>query len=246
MRILLLIFCSFLIYQSSAKKVFEGELIYHHDMKMNSENYSESRKHYDTLKITYKNKNYIKTKNKINFEKVLFIDSLKKRYVIYRDNSSKSKNLSMDEDNLNFGKLYNRENSHFGTIISLLKSDTVFNFKDQNYSLKKLFVERKYGNETYIFSESDSLKLTDNRNVLRNIGEQIHPTEIANVLNHSLIFYYKLNVKNTDLNEEYKLVDIQKKKIRDETFAIPKHKDAKGFKKENEKKGRFKFYVLID
>jgi len=61
-------------------------------MKMNSENYSESRKYFDTLKITYKDKNYIKLTNKVDYEKVLFIDSLKKIYVIYKDNLSKSKN----------------------------------------------------------------------------------------------------------------------------------------------------------
>lgn len=117
-----------MIHQSSNEKVFEGELIYHHDIKMNSKNYSESKKYFDTLKITYKNKNYIKLKNKGDYEKIIFIDSLKKVYVIYEDNLSKSKSLSMNEDNLNFGKLYNRENSHFGNIISISKSDTIFNF----------------------------------------------------------------------------------------------------------------------
>ena len=235
-----------MINQSSNKKVFEGELIYHHDMKMSSKTYSESRKYYDTLKITYKDKNYIKSTNKTVYEKVLFIDSLKKTYVIYKDNLSKSKNLSMYEDNLNFGKLYNRENSHFGNIISLSKSDTIFNIKDKDFQLKKIFVERQYGNETYVYSESDNLKLTDNRNVLRNIGEQIHPKEIATELNNSILYYYKLNVKNSDLFEEYRLVEIRNKEVKDQTFKIPEHNDAKGFKKENKKNGRIKYYELIN
>jgi len=150
----------------------------------------------------------------------------------------------MNEDNLNFGKLYNRENSHFGTITSISKSDTIFNFNNIDYQLKKLFVERQYGNETYVFSESDSLKLTDNRNFLRNMGEQIHPKEIATELNNSLIYYYKLEVKNTDLNEEYRLLEIQRKEVKTQNFKIPEHKDAKGFKKENKKNGRFKYYEL--
>lgn len=244
MRILILIFCTLLINQSSTKKVFEGELIYHHDMVVNSKNYSESRKYFDTLKITYKNKNYIKLTNRKAYEKTLFIDSLKKIYVIYKDNSNKSKKLSMNEDNLNFGKLYSRENSHFGDIISISKSDTIFNLNDTRYPLKKLFVKRKYGNETYVYSESDSLKLTDNRNILRNMGEQIHPKEIAVELNNSIIYYYKLHLKNTSTFKEYKLIEIREKEIKNNTFKIPEHKDAKGLKKENKKNGRFKFYEL--
>ncbi|WP_418602916.1 hypothetical protein [Hwangdonia sp.] len=246
MRILLFIFCSLLISKSSTEKVFEGELIYHHNMKMNSKNYSESRKYYDTLKVTYKDKNYIKLTNKKDCEKILFIDSLKKVYVIYKDYLSKSKSLSMDEDNLNFGKLYNRENSHFGNIVSLSKSDTILNFKNKEHQLKKLFVERQYGNETYIYSESDSFKFTDNRNILRNIGEQIHPKEIATELNNSILYYYKLDVKNADLYEEYRLVEIRNKEIENKVFEIPKHKDAKGFKRENKKESRFKYYELTE
>jgi hypothetical protein len=244
MRILLLIFCALFISKSSSEKVFEGELIYHHDMKMNSKNYSESRKYYDTLKVTYKNKNYIKLTNKKDYEKIVFIDSLKKVYVIYKDNLSKSKSLSMNEDNLNFGKLYNRENSHFGIIVSLSKSDTILNFNNKECQLKKLFVERQYGNETYVYSESKDFKLTDNRNILRNIGEQIHPKEIATELNNSILYYYKLEVKNADLYEENKLVEIRNSKIEKKFFEIPEHKDAKGFKRENKKKGRFKYYEL--
>ncbi|WP_282136346.1 hypothetical protein [Seonamhaeicola maritimus] len=244
MRILLLIFCALFISKSSTEKVFEGELIYHHDMKINSKNYSESRKYYDTLTVTYKNKNYIKLTNKKNYEKILFIDSLRKIYVIYKDNLNKSKNLSMNEDNLNFGKLYNRENSHFGKIVSLSKSDTILSFDKIECNLKKLLVEREYGNETYIYSDYNDLKLTDNRNILRNIGEQIHPEQIASELKNSILYYYKLEVKNTDLYEEYKLVKINNKKINDSVFEIPEHKDAKGYKKENRKKGRFKFYEL--
>jgi hypothetical protein len=244
MRILLLIFCALFISKSSSEKVFEGELIYHHYMKMNSKNYSESRKYYDTLKVTYKNKNYIKLTNKKDYEKIVFIDSLKKVYVIYKDNLSKSKSLSMNEDNLNFGKLYNRENSHFGIIVSLSKSDTILNFNNKECQLKKLFVERQYGNETYVYSESKDFKLTDNRNILRNIGEQIHPKEIATELNNSILYYYKLEVKNADLYEENKLVEIRNSKIEKKFFEIPEHKDAKGFKRENKKKGRFKYYEL--
>ena len=244
MRIIILIFCALLTSKSSTEKIFEGELIYHHDMKMNSKNYSESRKYYDTLKVTYSNKNYIKLTNKKDYEKILFIDSLKKLFVIYKDNLSKSKSLSMNEDNLNFGKLYNRENSHFGNIVSLSKSDTILDFKNKECQLKKLFVERQYGNETYVYSESEDFKLTDNRNILRNIGEQIHPKEIATELNNSILYYYKLEVKNSDLYEEYKLVEIRKSKIEKKFFDIPEHKDAKGFKKENKKKGRFKYYEL--
>jgi len=244
MRILILIFCALFIAKSSTDKVFDGELIYHHDMKMNSKNYSESRKFYDTLTVTYKNKNYIKLTNKKNYEKILFIDSLRKVYVIYKDNLSKSKNLSMNEDNLNFGKLYNRENSHFGKIVSLSKSDTILNFDKENRELKKLFVEREYGNETYVYSDSIEFKLTDNRNILRNIGEQIHPEQIASELKNSILFYYKLDVKNADLSEEYKLVKINNKEIENSVFKIPEHKDAKGYKKENKKNGRFKYYEL--
>ena len=100
MRILTSIICIVLISFSSNDKGFEGELIYHHDMKMNSKNYSESRNFYDTLAITYKDKNYIKLTNKKNYEKILFIDSLRKIYVIYKDNLSKSKYLSMNDLNL--------------------------------------------------------------------------------------------------------------------------------------------------
>tara|TARA_R110002074_G_scaffold401789_2_gene601565 strand:- start:9 stop:749 length:741 start_codon:yes stop_codon:yes gene_type:complete len=246
MRILTFIICILLINISSTEKVFEGELIYHHDMKMNSKNYSESRKFYDTLTITYKDRNYIKLTNKKNYEKILFIDSLRKVYVIYKDNLSKSKTLSMNEDNLNFGKLYNRENSHFGKIISLSKSDTILNFDKKNRELKKLFVEREYGNEIYVYSEPDKSKLTDNRNILRNIGEQIHPKEIATELNNSILYYYKLKVKNADLYEEYRLVEIRNKEIENNVFEIPKHKDAKGFKRENKKESRFKYYELTE
>lgn len=143
MKTFLFSICILFLSQLPTEKVFEGQLIYHHNMKMNSENYSESRKYYDTLKIIFKNKNFIKTTNKINYEKVIFIDSLKKRYVIYKDNLSKSKELSMDEDNLNFGKLYNRENSHFGPIVSLSTSDTIFNFKGKNQSFKETFCGQK-------------------------------------------------------------------------------------------------------
>jgi len=244
MRILILVFCALSVFQPSTEKTFEGELIYYHNMKMNSENYSESTKYYDTLKITYKNKNYIKLTNKVNYEKALFIDSLKKIYDIYKDNLSKSKNLSMNEDNLNYGKLYNRENSHFGNVISITKSDSIFKFNDKDYQLKKLFVERQYGNETYVYSESDNLKLADNRNILRNIGEQIHPKEIATELKKSILYYYKLKVKNADLSEEYRLVEIINNEIKNKTFEIPKYKDAKGFKRENKKNGRFKYYEL--
>jgi len=244
MRILTFIICILLINISSTEKVFEGELIYHYDMKMNSKNYSESRKFYDTLTITYKDKNYIKLTNKKNYEKILFIDSLRKVYVIYKDNLSKSKNLSMNEDNLNFGKLYSRENSHFGKIVSLSKSDTVLNFDNENYELKKLFVEREYGNETYVYSDSKEFKLTENRNILRNIGEQIHPEQIASELKNSILYYYKLDAKNADLYEEYKLVKINNKTIESSVFKIPEHKDAKGYKKENKKNGRFKYYEL--
>jgi hypothetical protein len=246
MRILILIFCALFIAKSSTEKVFEGELIYHHDMKINSKKYSESRKFYDTLTIRYKDKNYIKLTNKKSYEKILFIDSLRKIYIIYKDNLSKSKKLSMNEDNLNFGKLYNRENSHFGKIISLSKSDTILNFDKKNLALKKLFVEREYGNETYVYSDSDSFKFTDNRNILRNIGEQIHPKEIATELNNAILYYYKLEVKNAELYEEYRLVEIRNKEIKNSVFEIPKHKDAKGFKRENKKESRFKYYELTE
>lgn len=246
MRILILIFSLLFINRSTTEKEFEGELIYHHNMKMNSQNYSESRNFYDTLTISYKYKNYIKLTNKKEYEKILFIDSLKKIYVIYKDNLSKSKKLSMNEDNLNFGKLYNRENSHFGTITSISKSDTIFNFNNKDYQLKKLFVERQYGNETYVFSESDSLKLTENRNLLRNMGEQIHPKEIATELQNSILYYYKLKVKNADLYEEYRLVKIKNKVFESSIFEIPEHKDAKGYKRENKKESRFKYYELTE
>ncbi|MDC9722050.1 MAG: hypothetical protein PSN34_04660 [Urechidicola sp.] len=105
-------------------------------------------------------------------------------------------------------------------------------------------MKRQYGNETYVFSEFENLKLTDNRNILRNIGEQIHPKEIATELNNSILYYYKLKVKNADLYEEYKLVEIRNNEIKNNFFQIPEHKDAKGFKKENKKNGRFKYYEL--
>ena len=152
----------------------------------------------------------------------------------------------MNEDNLNFGKLYNRENSHFGKIISLSKSDTIINFDKKDYELKKLFVKREYGNEIYVYSDSNEYKLTDNRNILRNIGEQIHPKEIATELNNSIIYYYKLQTENAELFVEYKLVEIKNKKIENSVFSIPKHKDSKDFEKENKKSGRFKFYELTE
>ena len=246
MRILTTIAFILLINISSPEKIFEGELIYHYNMRMNEKNFSDSRKYFDTLKITYKDKNYIKLTNKKDYEKTIFIDSLKKIYVIYKDNLSKSKKLSMNEDNLNFGKLYNRENSHFGKIISLSKSDTIINFDKKDYELKKLFVKREYGNEIYVYSDSNEYKLTDNRNILRNIGEQIHPKEIATELNNSIIYYYKLQAENTELFVEYKLVEIKNKKIENSVFSIPKHKDSKDFEKENKKSGRFKFYELTE
>lgn len=246
MRITIILFCILFFSKSSPEKIFEGELIYHHDMKIGSQDFSDSTKYYDTLKITYGNKNYIKIKNKTEYEKVIFIDSLKKEYVIYKDNLSKSKNLSMNEDNLNYGKLYNRENSHFGTILSFVKSDTIMKIRNQTYDLKKLLVERKYGDETYVFSEEDDLKMADNRNILRNMGEQIHPKEIAHILNNSILYYYKLNAKNTNGSKEYRLVDIQNFKLGIKAFEVPLHKDARGFKKENKKNGRFKFYELIN
>ncbi|GAA4242149.1 hypothetical protein [Winogradskyella damuponensis] len=246
MRILILIFSLLFINQSTTEKEFEGELIYHHNMKMNSKNYSKSRNFYDTLTISYKDKNYIKLTNKKEYEKILFIDSLKKIYVIYKDNLSKSKKLSMNEDNLNFGKLYNRENSHFGKIVSLSKSDTILNLDKKDCELKKLFVEREYGNETYVYSESNDFKLTDNRNILRNIGEQIHPEQIASELQNSILYYYKLKVKNADLYEEYRLVKIKNKVFESSIFEIPEHKDAKGYKRENKKQSRFKYYELTE
>ena len=246
MRILTTIAFILLINISSPEKIFEGELNYHYNMRMNEKNFSDSRKYFDTLKITYKDKNYIKLTNKKDYEKTIFIDSLKKIYVIYKDNLSKSKKLSMNEDNLNFGKLYNRENSHFGKIISLSKSDTIINFDKKDYELKKLFVKREYGNEIYVYSDSNEYKLTDNRNILRNIGEQIHPKEIATELNNSIIYYYKLQTENAELFVEYKLVEIKNKKIENSVFSIPKHKDSKDFEKENKKSGRFKFYELTE
>ncbi|WP_299122633.1 hypothetical protein [uncultured Winogradskyella sp.] len=152
----------------------------------------------------------------------------------------------MTEDNLNYGKLYNRENSHFGTINSITKSDTIFNFNDKDYKLKRLFVERKYGNETYVYSESDSIKLADNRNILKNVGGQIHPNEIASELQNSIIYYYLISGKNMNVSEEFRLVSLKKKKLNNKVFEIPNHKDARGFKRENKKKGRFKFYELVD
>lgn len=244
MRILVFIFCVYLINVSFNDRVFEGELVYHHDIKINSKDYAQSKNFYDTLTITYKDKNYIKLTNKKDYEKILFVDSLRKLYVIYKDNLSKSKNLSMNEDNLNFGKLYNRENSHFGKIIAMSKSDTILNFDKEDSKFKKLSVEREYGFETYVYSNSEEFKLHDNRNILRNMGEQIHPEQIASELKNSILFYYKLNVKNADLHEEFKLVKILNKEIENSVFEIPKHKDAKGFKKENKKNGRFKFYQL--
>ena len=246
MRLLTFLICVFLISISSTQNIFEGELIYHHNMKINEMDYSESRNYFDTLSITYKNKNYIKLTNKKNYEKLLFIDSLKKRYTIYKNNLSRTKRLSMDEDNLNFGKLYNRENSHFGDIISLSKSDTLLNYNNQDRQFKKLIVERKYGNEIYIYSESDEYVLTDHRNLLRFIGEQIHPKEIASELNNAIMYYYKLEIRNTDMYEEYRLVKIKNEPIDDSVFKIPAHKDAKGFKRENKKRNRFKFYVLTE
>ncbi|MFT5891568.1 MAG: hypothetical protein ACI9Y7_001673 [Dokdonia sp.] len=185
MKTLLFIMCLLSLSQLPPQKAFEGELIYHHTMKLNAGDYSESRNYFDTLKIVFKNKKFIKTTNKADYQKEI--------YVIYRNRLSKSKNLSMNEDNLNFGKLYNKENTHFGPIISSVTSDTIFHLQNKGYSLKKLLVKRKYGNETYVYSESDSLKLSDNRNILRYMGDQIHPTEIADIINNSLLYYYKLS-----------------------------------------------------
>ena len=237
--------CIICLSQLPPQKAFEGELVYHHTMTLNAGDYSESRNYFDTLNIVFKNRKFIKTTNKATYQKEIFIDSLKKVYVIYEDKSNKSKNLSMNEDNLNFGKLYNQENAHFGPIISSVTSDTILHLKDKDYALKKLLVKREYGNEVYVYSESDSLKLSDNRNLLRNIGDQIHPTEIAYILNNSLLYYYKLSATPVGI-VEYRLVDIQHKEIKNEAFQIPKYKDAKGFKRENKKKGRFKFYELIE
>ena len=230
----------------SGQKVFEGELTYHHHMHMNGVEISESKKHFDTLRIVIKNKNYIKTTNKINFEKELFIDSLQRLYVIYDDQLSKSKKTTMFEDNLNFGKLYKRENSHFGPIVSTTITDTVYHFQHKDHMFKKLILERKYGFETYIYSEGDSLKLTDDRNLLRNIGEQIHPKEVAPIIDNAILFFYKLSPKKMNIFVEYRLIEIDRNEITESTFLIPKHKDAKGFKRENRKRSRFKFYELID
>lgn len=246
MRFIILLFYVLFFFKSSSEKIFEGELIYQHIMKIGSKDFSNSEKYFDTLKIIYGDKSYIKIKNSVEYEKVIFIDSLRKKYVIYKDNLSKSKNLSMNEDNLNYGKLYNRENSHFGTILSLEKSDTVIKFRNKSYSLKKLFVERKYGYETYVFTENDSLKLTDNRNILRNMGEQIHPKKIATEINNSILYYYKLRAKNYAGSIEFRLVDIKNVELGHTTFKLPIHKDARGFKKGNRKAGRFKFYELIN
>ena len=246
MKTTYIIISLFFIFFCVTENKFEGELIYHYKMNINSIDFSKSKKNYDTIKFIYKNKNYIKSNNKIDFEKEIFIDSLKKVFVIYKDNLSKSKNLSMNEDNLNGGKMYNRENSHFGGIISSKISDTLIQFKNKNFSLKKLELKRKYGNEIYVYSEIDSLKLSDNRNILRNIGEQIHPKEIAENINNSILYYYKLTANNLDGYIEYSLVDIKNIEVQDNIFNIPKHKDAKGSKKENMKNGRFKFYEIID
>ncbi|WP_406683343.1 hypothetical protein N1F78_11680 [Seonamhaeicola sp. MEBiC1930] len=246
MRFLLIVICFFDFSQLSAQKKFEGELVYHHLMKINGKVNPNSKKYFDTLKIVYKNKSYIKTTNKANYEKEIFIDSLRKIYVIYQDNLDKTKNLSMNEDNLNFGKLYNGENSHFGIIINFKIKDTSFFFKNKHQSFKKIELKRQYGNEVYVYSSSDTLKLQDNRNLLRNIGNQIHPKEVAHIIDNSILYYYKVFTKSIEGSMEFRLINFRNMEIQDKEFNLPNHKDARGFKKENKKRGRFKFYEVIN
>ncbi|WP_299113689.1 hypothetical protein [uncultured Winogradskyella sp.] len=241
----LVVFFLFILNLTSAQKLFEGELVYKHNMKVGSFDFTKSSKFFDTLRVVYKNKNYSKTKNKVSFEKEILIDSLQKTYLIYSERK-KPERLYINEDNLYSGRLYKRRNSHFGEIISFEKRDTIFKLNDNEIPVQKLVLFRKYGNEEYVYNEQNNFKLSDDRNVLRNMGEQIHPDEIVSIINNSILYYYKLKISNSETLQEYILLELNPKIISDSEFKLPKHKDEKGFKKENKKDSRFKFYRVID
>ena len=247
---LISLFFLFFSSQINSQILFEGKLTYHHEIKLLSKgeaDISKSKEAFDSLVLFYKNRNFIKSTNKKSYEKIIFIDSIRKEYVIYKDPFSKSKKLSMNEDNLNFGKFYLRKNSHFGQVISTKLLDTTILFNSKKLKMKTIFLERKYGNEVYVYSYSINVKIADNRNLLRNMGEQVHPDEIADIINGSILFYYKMQLKsNKNAIEEYKLIGLDEARLSVDIFKIPKHKDAKGLKKENKKDGRYKFYQIIN
>lgn len=228
-----------------AQSTFEGILMYHHKRLVNGDDLKSSKHYYDTLKVIYKDLNFIKVLNKLEPETHIFIDSLETKYSINEENENGKKTRYLYINNLDNGKLYHRENNELEEIISLKKSDTTLTIQNKKFQLKHLIVKRKYGTETFIYSENDSLKLAGNRNVLKIVGLQIHKKQIAEVLNKSLLFYYRSEGRPTYFTE-FSLFDIQSLKLKDSTFNIPMNRDETGLEDDNKLSKNRKVYRLID
>lgn len=249
MKTFLFIICTICISQSLTTKKFEGELVYQVNWKNASPNYRP-----EVIKILVKNKNLISISNIISNEKSIVFDSLRKLYVIANNPFKKEDPRTNHKDfpfmveiDLDYNGKYNDINSALGEIISITKNDTTLYIGNENHELSKLFVKRKYGKETYVYSESENQKLWDNRNIAQRLySPKIYTSEIANHINNSIIYYCKVSSNKEDVpSSEYKLVEISSRKIPNKLFNIPKHKYMKGYKKKN-RNNKNKYYKIIE
>ncbi|WP_338378530.1 hypothetical protein [uncultured Flavobacterium sp.] len=217
-----------------SQKIFEGELIYTYkinltdtikfktpkkflkkgkETKVTESDLKNSSEFYDTIRIKYKNGNYIINKNdKKNLTLILF-DSLEEAVKIF----PKEKTL------IKFYLNTNREikNNSFEDFKEIISKDTIYkNFGTCKYY--KLIYE--FGEEEFIINESFD-KLMINKNILsENYLNQYYTNEVSNFINKSILLYYSKYSNNLKFDKiETSLVCIIKKEINDKEFQLPNH-----------------------
>lgn len=217
-----------------SQNIFEGELIYSYKINLTDTvkfktpkkflkkekqiNITESdlrnsSKFYDTIRIKYKNGNYIINKNdKKNITLILF-DSLKEAVKIFPKEKTIIKfDLSTTEE---------ASNNLFGDFIEILSKDTIY--KDFG-ACKYYKLTYKFGEEEFILNNKND-KLLNNKNILsENYINQFYTNEVANFIDKSILLYYSKYSNYLKFGKiETSLVRIIKKEINDKEFQLPNH-----------------------
>lgn len=224
---------------------FEGELVYEvrrsgemkvMDSTISYEQASKERSDYfETLSIVIKGSNFTKIFDMQPASQDIVLGVEKKKYTI------KEKELTIDD--LSYEGLFDRQTTYFGEVIDYRVSDTLHGTSPA----KKLVVERSYAKETYVFSDYIP-PLSFKRNLL-NVEEcQVYDAPLSAIIGHNVLLMYTVEpgANKNNIKTTFTLASFRTYKVQDSVFEIPEHKSEKGFRSYNRKKGRFKFYEIIE
>ncbi len=212
-------------FKTLAAQQFEGKLVYYvalgGQLNMQGEIIDlqeeyQKRETFDTLTIHYKKGNYVKTFNKGDIRKIVWLEDKKKKFTF--ENSTNELTVESFKPKF-FSSVTSPPN---GDIVNLAVLEIpCLAFGDH---CKTLNVNTFFAKEQYIFSE-DLPKLTFNRNIILEPNSQRYSEEVAKVLDHAIPIYCQ--VQFGMLSIEARLISIEEQKISPQYFLIPKTKKRK-------------------